>query len=209
MLSVVFERTECTCSECRASIELLENPSLHGNELREKNIELMTLFQFGDIICQSFESFEILLDELIHLENSEERLGYSEAERFSKLVGAVATNTFSLIGKTMVGLNENLVATKDLINGMSEKDRISVNCIKTIDDNIMQIAVSAKQAVLSTEELGLFCFDRIVSGIYGEDKKYLSTKLYEKFRVREHVEILSSLFPSDKIHSETGSLELF
>lgn len=210
VLESLFERTEQTCNECRKLTESLN--SSFSSELREKNIQLMTLFQFGDIICQSFESFEVVLDELLILENSQGKLEYSEAERFSRLIGAVANSTFSLIGRTMTGINENLAATKEIFCKMKDVSGVENSisrCIESIDYNIAQLESSARQTVLSTEELGLFCVEKISSMDFGDENKALSGRLYEKFRVREHIEILKVLFPSNRDHSETGSLELF
>lgn len=237
MLSEVFCETEATVINCSGTVAagrdgdnfFMKSGSgmdyLVGS-LRESVNGISTLFQFGDIIDQSFESFGVIFEEINHFRNNDVKLSYENAERFSKLIGAVSTNTFSLIGTTLLQLKEKLETTRKvllLIKEEMEKNRakyallgdtgrflFSVNkSLESVEKNIRKIETSARFAVFSTESVGLFCVEAIASPQDSISNEVLAAKLYEKFRVREHLRILNSIFPSSREYSETGSMEFF
>ncbi|HNZ53645.1 MAG TPA: hypothetical protein PLW78_00285 [bacterium] len=222
MLSTVFDHTEKTCHECKLMINSLDSSVASIDELRESVAELTVLFQFGDIIFQSFESFDVIFDELSRLESPDGKISYIQAEKFSKLIGAVSANTFTMTGRTLVNLKENLISARDILckienstknsfgdEKMSSLGEASEKCRKFVENNILQMESSVRRAVIRTEGLGLFSVDTIFSSKHSLNDKILSDKLHEKIRVREHIEILNGLFPTGKSYSETGSLELF
>ena len=222
MLSTVSDHTEKTCHECKSMINSLNDTVASIDELRESIAELTILFQFGDIIFQSFESFDVIFDELGRLERPDGKISYSQAEKFSKLIGAVSSSTFSMTGKTLAHLKENLMSAREILcrietgakNSLPGKDRpelvcSSEKCRKLIENNILQMESSVHRAVIRTEGLGLFSVENLFSSQHSDDDNILSDKLHEKIRVREHIEILNGIFPNGKSYSNTGSLELF
>lgn len=237
MLGEVFCETEATVMNCTGTVAAGRDGDIFFmksgsrmdilvGSLKESVNGISTLFQFGDIIDQSFESFGVIFEEISYFRNNEVKLSYENAERFSKLIGAVSTNTFSLIGTTLLQLKEKLETTKKvllLIKEELEQNRekyvlhgdagnfmVSLNkSMETVEKNIRKIETSARFAVLSTESVGLFCIETIASQKDNINNDILTAKLYEKFRVREHLRILNSIFPSSREYSETGSMEFF
>lgn len=237
MLSDVFNETEATVISCTGTVALGRDGDVFSiksgsrmdilvGSLRESVNGISTLFQFGDIIDQSFESFGVIFEEINHFRNNDVKLSYDNAERFSKLIGAVSTNTFSLIGTTLLQLKEKLENAKKILllikeeleqnrercilRGDAGRFTAGINkSIESVEKNIRKIETSAKFAVLSTERVGLFCIETIASQKDNINNEILTAKLYEKFRVREHLRILNSIFPSSREYSETGSMEFF
>ncbi|HNW81897.1 MAG TPA: hypothetical protein PKG52_03300 [bacterium] len=237
MLGDVFSETETTVINCSSTVTAGRDGDFFSlkcgsrmdilvSSLKESVNGISTLFQFGDIIDQSFESFNVIFEEINHFKNNEVKLDYNNAERFSRLIGAVSTNTFSLIGTTLLQLKEKLENAKKMlclikeeIARNSEKSHFlgnpdefinSVNkSIEAVERNILKIETSARLAVLSTESVGLFCIETIASQKDNINNEVLTERLYEKFRVREHLRILNSIFPSARDYSETGSMEFF
>lgn len=208
MLSTIFFHTENTCIECKSVLNSYEQSSPSLNGLRESVARLTVLLQFGDIISQSFESFDVIFDEITRLEKIERKLSFSQAERFSKLIGAVSTNTFSLTGRTLYSLKEDLIKAVQVIGEMEESDQTR-KCIKVINGTVSEMERSVQTAVMKTRGMGLFSLDSIFSPFDPEQEEVLSERLHQKIRVREHIEILNGLFPTGKNYSSTGSLELF
>jgi hypothetical protein len=222
MLSTVFDHTERTCLECKFMINSLDRPVASIDELRESVAGLTVLFQFGDIIFQSFESFDVIFDELSRLEKSDGKISCVQAENFSKLIGAVSSNTFSLTGRTLAHLKENLVSAREILckienhtkssdvdENLSGLTVSSEKCRRLVENNISQMESSVRRAVIRTDGLGLFSVNNFFSSKHSVNDEILSDKLHEKIRVREHIEILNGLFPTGKSYSNTGSLELF
>ena len=191
------------------------NATVEVERLKEAVINIATLFQFGDIISQSFESFDVIFDELERFKSTENKLDLDQAERFAKLLGAVSTSTFSLIGTTLLQLKDHLVKADRILENVKmiadrEDFRKMINDSReSISLSSEKINASAKYTVEGTEKMGLFCVKSIISssGISGDTG--LVERLYKKFRVRMHVEILNEMFPENKEYSNTGSLELF
>lgn len=208
MLSTIFCHAEKTCTECKSVLNSYEQSSASLNGLRESVAKLTVLLQFGDIIDQSFESFDVIFNEITRLEKIERKLSFSQAERFSKLIGAVSTNTFSLTGRTLYNLKENLIRSAELLGAMEENEHTR-KCIKVINRTISEMEKSVQTAVVKTRGMGLFSLEDIFSSVDTEKEEVLSERLHQNIRVREHIEILNGLFPTDKSYSSTGSLELF
>ena len=237
MLGDVFSETETTVISCSTTVTVGRDGDFFSlkrgssmdvlvGSLKESVNGISTLFQFGDIIDQSFESFDVLFEEISRFRNNEVKLTYDNAERFSRLIGAVSTNTFSLIGTTLLQLKEKLDNAKKILylikkevehnpgkcSFLKDAQNFTVcldNSITAVEKNILKIETSARFAVLSTESVGLFCIEAIASQKENINNDVLTERLYEKFRVREHLRILNSIFPSSKEYSETGSIEFF
>ena len=228
-LDCVFEDMNSTVELCNLTAKeagiLLErgnssgqkalNAALDVEKLKETVISMATLFQFGDIISQSFESFDVIFEELERFKTTEKKLDMDQAERFAKLLGAVSTSTFSLIGTTLLQLKEQL-GKAELILENVKKIADFEDYRKMVSDSKASIFLSsekinesAKYTVEGTEKMGLFCVQSIISNSGTSEDEGLVKRLYEKFRVRMHVEILDEMFPENKKYSNTGSLELF
>ncbi len=208
MLSTIFCHAENTCTECKSILNLYEQGAAPVNGLRESVARLTVLLQFGDIIAQSFESFDVIFDEITRLEKIERKLSFSQAERFSKLVGAVSTNTFALTGRTLFNLKEDLIKAAQVLSAMEESDQTR-KCLKAINSTVSEMERSVQTAVVKTRGMGLFSLDDMFSSVDPEKEEVLSERLHQKIRVREHIEILNGLFPTGKSYSSTGSLEFF
>lgn len=227
-LDAVFEDMGDTVELCNNTAKkagiILRNMSREGKDdvyaaveverLKESVLKMATLFQFGDIISQSFESFDVIFEELKRLKTTEDKLDMEQAERFAKLLGAVSTSTFSLIGTTLLQLKEQLERADGIlenVSGIARQDdytKMIRDSRSSILSSSTKIKTSAKCTVEITEKVGLFCVKSIV-GNSGKSDSELVNRLYEKFRVREHVEILNEMFPENKEYSNMGSLELF
>lgn len=184
-------------------------------KLKETALSIATLFQFGDIISQSFESFDVIFEELERFKSTEKKLDLEQAERFAKLLGAVSTSTFSLIGTTLLQLKDQLdradrtLETVEKIINREDYSRTVSDSRASVLSSAIMINDSAKNTVEGTEKMGLFCVQSIISNSGISEDSNLVSRLYEKFRVRMHVEILNEMFPVNKDYSNTGSLELF
>ena len=184
-------------------------------KLKEAVLSMATLFQFGDIISQSFESFDVIFEELERFKSTEKKLDLEQAERFAKLLGAVTTSTFSLIGTTLLQLKDQLdradrtLKTVEKIVDRKDYSEMVSDSRASILSSAGRINESAKHTVEGTEKMGLFCVQSIISNSGISEDSGLANRLYEKFRVRMHVEILNEMFPLNKDYSNTGSLELF
>jgi len=184
-------------------------------KLKEAVVSMATLFQFGDIISQSFESFDVIFEELERFKSTEKKLDLEQAERFAKLLGAVSTSTFSLIGTTLLQLKEQLdkadrtLKIVEKIIDRKDYSRMASDSRAFILSSADTINKSAKYTVEGTGKMGLFCVQSIISNSGISEDSGLVKRLYEKFRVRMHVEILNEMFPENKEYSNTGSLELF
>jgi hypothetical protein len=208
----VFECAGNISSECRKLVFRLECPE----ELKETNIHLATLLQFGDIVVQSFESLDAMFDEISRLESGEEKLHLLEAGKFSKLMGMVSSNTFLLVGRSVSGLVDKLKKMEVVINTVKEighKDPDEAVLIKSFSDllarGLDEIKQEIKGMVMQAGPSKLFSLEKIAFEESSDEKSLISERLYEKFRIREHIEILSNIFPNEKRHSDKGSLELF
>lgn len=227
-LDDVFEGMNLTVELCNSTAKkagnIIDPVNCRGNQgvhtaveiekLKETVLKMATLFQFGDIISQSFESFDIIFDELKRFHTTDSKLDMEQAERFAKLLGAVSTSTFSLIGTTLLQLKEQLERADGILGKVGsltdqedfhEMIRDSKASISSSSEKIDGLA---KYTVSVTERMGLFCVKSIISST-GVTDSGLVKRLYEKFRVRAHVEILNEMFPENKEYSNTGSLELF
>ncbi len=189
--------------------------AVEAEKLKESVLNMATLFQFGDIISQSFESFDVIFEELKRFKTTDQKLDLDQAERFAKLLGAVSTSTFSLIGTTLLQLKEQLERADRILDNVSEitdgKDyKEAVRDSKTsVHSSSEKINRSARHTVDVNKKMGLFCVQSIISSSGVSENPGLAERLYEKFRVRAHVEILNEMFPENKEYSNTGSLELF
>ena len=184
-------------------------------KLKEAVVSMATLFQFGDIISQSFESFDVIFEELERFKSTEKKLDMEQAERFAKFLGAVSTSTFSLIGTTLLQLKDQLdkadrtLKTVEKIIDRKDYSRMVSDSRESILSSAGVINDSAKNTVEGTQKMGLFCVQSIISNSGISEDSGLVSRLYDKFRVRMHVEILNEMFPVNKNYSNTGSLELF
>jgi len=227
-LDRIFEDMNSTVELCNLSAKKasnifretaeLEKPLkavVEVEKLKDTVINIATLFQFGDIISQSFESFDVIFEELDRFKNTEKKLDLEQAERFAKLLGAVSTSTFSLIGTTLLQLKEQLDKADRTLQTIEKEvarddySRMVKNSRASILTSINNINESAKYTVEGTETMGLFCVQNIISNSGISEDPELVTRLYEKFRVKMHVEILNNMFPEKKDYSSMGSLELF
>lgn len=188
--------------------------AIEVEKLKESVLKMATLFQFGDIISQSFESFDVIFDELKRFKSTDEKLDLDQAERFAKLLGAVSTSTFSLIGTTLLQLKDQLKRADGILENLTliscEGDLVKMvkDSKESITASSQRIDGSARYSIAVNEKMGLFCVENIISNTGTEDSGMVK-RLYEKFRVRTHVEILNEVFPEDRDYSNTGSLELF
>ena len=201
-------------NENRSGSQIL-NATVEVEKLKENVINMATLFQFGDIISQSFESFSVIFEEFERFKVPEKKLDWDQAERFAKLLGAVSTNTFSLIGTTLLQLKEQLEKADHIMENIEKITDIEAyrkmiyDSRASINSSSEKINESAKYTVVGTEKMGLFCVQDIIRSSGISENAELTKRLYEKFRVRIHIEILNEMFPENKEYSNTGSLELF
>lgn len=211
-LSKVYECAEHISSECRELMFKFQYPE----ELKEANIHLATLLQFGDIVVQSFESLDAMFDEISRIENGEEKLHLPEAGKFSKLMGMVSSNTFLLVGRNISALVEKIKKMETITESLKEndfQDPAEMILINNFSDLIVkgldEIKKEIKGMVMKSGPSKLFSLEKLAFEESSGEKSLLSERLYEKFRIREHIEILSNIFPNEKMHSDKGSLELF
>ncbi|HDT11810.1 MAG TPA: hypothetical protein ENN58_03635 [bacterium] len=181
--------------------------------------QLAFVLQYEDIIYQSFISLDAIFCEAERISERKTIVSEEEAEKFSKLIKAVAGNTTSLIIGSLENVDNRIARLMEIVKSACQMDTLNngqaQKCIFVADDIREKIGLLL-YGFKSKKDVPDFLVPSFSlpsptkkEKLLTKQNESIAQRLADSFRVVEHKQILNSFFPGESRPGESGVLEIF